>query len=226
MHKFVPPKPSTLPNLSKPSPDTIEYDDPAYSTISFPNETSGYDNSPKIKMQMKNVKAYQTSMSFYIDLQKLINYSSILPDQVKSNQETCSIDLSTAVNQCNIFYKTKACEKSSILMVTAPCPNGYQKIGIACYKDCPVGFRRYNDECQKPPSYFRKTFSSLKACRKHRNGVCEQYQNLYFEDCMSGYVEIFKVCVARCPEGWMENGLTCRSDENFTVRNFSWNLGD
>lgn len=226
LHKFMPPKPSALPNLSKPAPDSIDYEDPSYSSITFPNETSGYNNTPKIKMQMKNVKAYLTSMSFYIDLQKLINYSSILPDKIKTNLESCSIDLDTAVKKCNIFYKTKDCEKSSILMVTAPCPKGYQKIGIACYKNCPIGFRRYNDECQKPQSYFRKYFTTSKACRKERNGICEQYQNLYYEDCRPGYVEIFKVCVPRCPEGWIENGQTCRADDNFTVRNFSWNLGD
>jgi hypothetical protein len=85
---------------------------------------------------------------------------------------------------------------------------------------------RYNDECKKPKSYGRRMFIGEKECRSKGGRGCEQFGVLWYEGCRKGFVEVFKVCVAGCGEGWTDNGEGCRWEDNFSVRTFSWNLGD
>jgi hypothetical protein len=59
-----------------------------------------------------------------------------------------------------------------------------------------------------------------------RGRGCSQFGVLWYEGCREGFVEVFKVCVAGCGEGWTDNGESCRWEDEFSLRTFSWNLGD
>ena len=227
----TPPKPSRIPDLNHPQIDSINYNDPDNTENNFASDQSNYTLTPKVELQLKRQKEYRNSMAFYQDLQKLITYSMILPEEIMTKIEGCGVDLSQAKKRCDNFHKLpnfqfKNCEEISSQMVTSPCPENYQKSGSLCTKMCPDGYTRLKDECQKPKAIFRDSYTSKRHCLEQGNKLCERFDSKFYHDCKLGYVSIYKICVAGCPPGWTDNGKTCMWEDNIGLRAFSWNLGD
>ena len=89
---FKQPKPSLLPDLFYPKIDKIDYTQSLDTSIVFEKQDDSYGNQFTLDInehQIKRLKDYRSSMSFYLDLQKLSSYSMILPEEAKNQIAGC-----------------------------------------------------------------------------------------------------------------------------------------
>ncbi|MDU9006830.1 RICIN domain-containing protein [Sedimentitalea todarodis] len=96
------------------------------------------------------------------------------------------------------------------------CPQGTQQGGALCYPNCRAGFNGVGPVCWGPSaqSYGRGAGVPLSACRpgEERNGA------LCYPECSSGFVGNGPFCWASCPDGFTDDGLTCRRPEQLIAK--------
>lgn len=95
------------------------------------------------------------------------------------------------------------------------CREGTEMWGGICYQACREGFNGVGPVCWNfPQSYGRGAGEPISACRpgEEKNGA------LCYPKCSSGFEGKGPMCWASCPDGFVDDGLTCRKPEQLLAK--------
>ncbi|MEM7137733.1 MAG: hypothetical protein AAF500_14210 [Myxococcota bacterium] len=100
------------------------------------------------------------------------------------------------------------------------CSSGYDGVASYCWKDCQSGYVDDGVTCRRPlvvvsqTSYGRGMGTIANTCPTGRyleDGLC-------YTRCAAGYTGFADRCYADCPDGYFDDGLYCRMDEQWYMK--------
>jgi len=101
-------------------------------------------------------------------------------------------------------------EKDGALCYTK-CRDGYKGVGPVCWEKCPDGYKDDGATCRKPVVIEKRDSYGRTVGKPMGCGPDEEKDGgLCYPECKAGYKGVGPVCWERCPEGYEDDGLTCR----------------